>query len=129
MAQQSYSIPVNLFSHLYQSEMFLMLWGIFLIFLTSQISIPLEPVPITLQTFGVMLVGLTFPQTAAIKAVSGYLALGALGLPIFASFSGGYHCLLGPTGGYLFGFLISVTVMSSIRPYLHINNLFYVAIN
>ena len=129
MAQQSASIRFGLLSHLSQSEIFLMLWGIFLIFLTSQISIPLEPVPITLQTFGVMLVGLTFPQTAAIKAISGYLMLGALGFPVFANFCGGYPYLLGPTGGYLIGFLISVAVMSGIRPYLHNNNLFYIAAN
>jgi biotin transport system substrate-specific component len=129
MAQHHSSTQVNVFSSLYQNEIFLMLWGIFLIFLTSQISIPLEPVPITLQTFGVMLVGLTFPQTAAIKAISGYLMFGALGLPVFANFCGGYHYLLGPTGGYLIGFLISVAVMGSIRVYLHNNNLFYIAIN
>lgn len=105
------------------------LWGTFLLFLTSQISIPLEPVPITLQTFGVMLIGLTFPRKTAIHSILTYLALGAVGVPVFANFSGGFHCLIGPTAGYLFGFIAAVVCMTSLRPYLNSDNLFHIAFN
>ena len=88
------------------------LWGVFLLCLCAQISIPLEPVPITLQTVGVMLVGLTFPRKIAIQSILGYLAMGAIGLPVFADFSGGYAVFLRPSGGYLIGFFFSILVMS-----------------
>jgi len=129
MSKQASSIHISLLSYICKNEALYVLWGILLIVLTSQISIPLKPVPITLQTFGVMLVGLTFTRTAAIKAIAGYLALGLLGLPVFANFGSGYHYLLGPTGGYLVGFLVSVAIMSSIRPFLHNQNFFCIAVN
>nr|CAH7769199.1 unnamed protein product [Callosobruchus chinensis] len=78
----------------------------------AQISIPLQPVPITLQTLGVMLIGLKFNRRTAFYSVLTYLSLGAAGLPVFANFSGGYHIFLGPTGGYLIGCLVAVVVMS-----------------
>ena len=86
----------------------------FLLFLCAQISIPLQPVPITLQTVGVMLVGITFPRKIAIQSILSYLALGAIGFPVFANFSGGYAVFLGPTAGYLAGFLVSILVMTYI---------------
>ncbi|HVV68744.1 MAG TPA: biotin transporter BioY [Gammaproteobacteria bacterium] len=90
------------------------LWGAFLLFLCSQVSIPLQPVPITLQTVGVMLVGITFPRKIAVQAVLSYLALGAIGVPVFADFSGGLAVFIGPTAGYLVGFLFAILVMSTI---------------
>jgi biotin transport system substrate-specific component len=90
------------------------LWGVFLLFLCAQISIPLEPVPITQQTVGVMLVGITFPRKIAIQSILSYLAMGAIGFPVFANFSGGYAVFLGPTAGYLAGFLASILVMTYI---------------
>jgi biotin transport system substrate-specific component len=89
--------------------------GALLLFLTSQISIPLEPVPVTLQTLSVMLIGLTFDRKAALNAVGLYLLLGAIGLPVFSEFSGGFLHLIGPKGGYLLGFAFAVVAMGAFR--------------
>lgn len=76
----------------------------------SWISIP-ATVPFTLQTFGVFLaVGVLGGKWGSI-AVLVYILLGAVGVPVFAGFSGGIHYLLGSTGGYIIGFLFSALVM------------------
>lgn len=77
--------------------------------LFAWITIP-GPVPFTLQTLGIFaVVGLLGGRRGA-AAVGGYLVLGALGLPVFSGFRGGFGVLLGPTGGYLFGFLLSAAL-------------------
>lgn len=91
------------------------LLGIFLMFFCSQVSIPLEPVPVTLQTVGVLIIGLTYNKKDAIFAMGGYLLLGAIGAPVFAGFSGGLAKFFLSTGGYLVGMLVSVYVMTSLR--------------
>ena len=76
----------------------------------SWISIP-ATVPFTLQTFGVFCaVGLLGGKRGTI-AVLVYILLGAVGLPVFSGFKGGFGCLLGTTGGYILGFLLSALVM------------------
>ncbi len=110
-------------------EVISVMGGVLFLILTSQMSIPLKPVPITLQTFGVMLVGLTFKRSAAIKSIIFYLLLGAMGAPVFANFQGGYHCLMGPTGGYLWGFLAAIIFMTTFRKHLQNENLIYIFIN
>lgn len=73
---------------------------------TSGIAIPLPiGVPITLQTFAVALCGYTLGAKAAVLSTAVYLAVGALGAPVFSGFRGGLQMLTGATGGYLFGFL------------------------
>ncbi|AZU37509.1 biotin transporter BioY [Wolbachia endosymbiont of Bemisia tabaci] len=92
---------------------------VLLLFLMAQISVPLQPVPITLQTLGVMLIGLKFNRRTAFYSVLTYLSLGAAGFPVFANFSGGYHIFLGPTGGYLIGCLAAVMVMNKVNELLN----------
>ena len=76
----------------------------------SWISIP-ATVPFTMQTFGVFLcVGLLGGRRGTL-AVSVYLLLGAVGLPVFSGFTGGIGHLFGATGGYIIGFLFSALVM------------------
>jgi biotin transport system substrate-specific component len=76
----------------------------------SWISVP-APVPFTLQTLAVFLaVGLLGGKRGTI-AVAVYILLGAVGLPVFAGFSGGIGTLLGLTGGYIIGFLACALVM------------------
>jgi len=116
-------------SERYFSETACLLWGAFLLFFTSQVSIPLEPVPITLQTFGVMLLGLIFERKTAIKSMALYLSLGAVGAPVFANFAGGITYFAGPTGGYLIGFLACVIVMTTIRQRLKSNHLLAITFN
>ncbi len=106
------------------------MWGVLLLFVTSQLSIPLEPVPITLQTVGVMLIGLTFERSHAIKAVLVYLGLGAVGIPVFANYHGGGHWLFGMSGGYLWGFLAAVALMTSLRQrYLQNHSVLHIGLN
>ncbi len=77
----------------------------------SQVNVPFIPVPMTLQTLGVMLIGLTFGFRMATATLALYLVEGILGLPVFAEFKSGYAMILGGTGGYLIGFLIAAAVM------------------
>jgi biotin transport system substrate-specific component len=74
--------------------------------LTAQVSIPLPwtPVPITGQLLGVMLVGAALGARRGVAALALYLAEGAAGLPFFAGGAAGFAHLLGPSGGYLWGF-------------------------
>ena len=71
----------------------------------SQITIPLGPVPITLQTLAVALAGYTLGAKRGTLSVAVYIVLGACGLPVFSGFKGGLAHLIGPTGGYLVGFV------------------------
>ena len=81
-----------------------------LITVCSWISIPLGPVPFTLQTMGILAVMLTCGGRRGIIAILVYLAMGACGLPVFAGFKGGIASLAGPTGGFLIGFIIAALV-------------------
>jgi biotin transport system substrate-specific component len=79
----------------------------------AHISIPLpfNPVPLTLQNFAVILVGLLLGPVAGFSAMVLYLAEGALGLPVFTPHSvGGVAHLIGPNGGYLFAYPLAAAV-------------------
>ena len=72
----------------------------------SQISIPMPSgVPVTLQTFGVALCACVLGWKFGTASVLIYLLLGAIGVPVFAGFNGGFGCIVGTTGGFLIGFL------------------------
>lgn len=72
---------------------------------TSPLAIPIGAVPITLATFAVYLSGAVLGTKYGVTAVAVYLAVGAAGAPVFASFSGGVACFAGVTGGFLVGYL------------------------
>lgn len=82
------------------------------IFLTaiSQVSIPVGPVPITLQTLGVLLLGITLGSKEAFFSVLLYLGEATLGLPVLAGWSSNPLWFISPRCGYLFGFLISAFI-------------------
>ncbi|WP_238726920.1 biotin transporter BioY [Diplocloster modestus] len=72
----------------------------------SQISVPMpSQVPITLQTFAIALAGYVLGWKRGLGAVVVYVLLGAVGVPVFANFTAGFQVLVGPTGGFIFGFL------------------------
>ena len=73
-------------------------------------SIPLGPVPISLATFGLYLAVLVLGGKNAVIVCLMYLLIGFVGLPVFSGFSGGPAKLLGPTGGYIFGYLLLTVV-------------------
>ncbi len=85
------------------------LLGSVLIALAAQVALPLPwtPVPLTGQTFAVLLIGAALGRWRGSAAVALYLGEGAAGLPVFASGKAGWVWLLGPTGGYLWGFLLA----------------------
>ncbi len=71
----------------------------------SQISLPMPSgVPVTLQTFGVALIGFVLGAKCAAMAVGAYILAGAVGIPVFSGFGAGPGVLLGKTGGFLWGF-------------------------
>jgi len=81
-----------------------------LIAICSWISIP-ATVPFTLQTFAVFLAVALLGGKRGTMAVLVYILLGAIGVPVFAGFSGGIGILLGTTGGYIIGFVFSALAM------------------
>lgn len=76
----------------------------------AQVEIPLGPVPFILSDFFVLLAGLVLGPIRGLASVLLYLMLGAFGLPVYAGGSGGIEHLMGPTGGFLFGFAIAAVV-------------------
>ena len=77
----------------------------------SQINVTFYPVPMTLQTLAVMLIGVTFGFRLAAATLFLYLIEGFVGLPVFAEFKSGPAVFLAGTGGYLIGFLVAAAVM------------------
>ena len=80
------------------------LLGSLFLAICSWISVPMVPVPVTMQTFGFLVLGAMCGWRLAFNASIVYLVEGALGLPVFAGGAAGAHHLLGPTGGYLISF-------------------------
>jgi biotin transport system substrate-specific component len=83
----------------------LILFGSAIIAIAAQISVPMFPVPMTMQTLAISVVGLTFGARLAGLTLLAYLAEGALGLPVFANGGAGLLKLVGPTSGFLWGFV------------------------
>jgi biotin transport system substrate-specific component len=92
----------------------LVIAGALVVAATAQIYIPTVPVPFTGQTFGVLVVGgaLGFRRAAASLAL--YVALGAIGLPIYSEGRGGLDILTGVTGGYLIGFVVAAALVGKL---------------
>ena len=82
---------------------------------SAVIAIPLGSVPMTLQVLIVVLIALVVPPRWAALAVGTYLLVGAVGLPVFSGMRGGLAVLTGPTGGYLFGFLVAAPIGAWVR--------------
>jgi biotin transport system substrate-specific component len=78
--------------------------GSLTIAVSSWVSVPMIPVPMTMQTWAVLLVGAALGPRLGVAAVLLYLAEGLVGLPVFAGGAAGPARLLGPTGGYLMAF-------------------------
>ncbi|MCF8462749.1 MAG: biotin transporter BioY [Rickettsiaceae bacterium] len=94
--------------------------GILVLAICSQITINIKPVPITLQSLWVIAIPFIYQGNKSLAVISGYLLLGALGLPVFAKWSSGLSYLVNPAGGYYLGFLASVFVMNLLKTRLNI---------
>lgn len=89
------------------------------------ISVPIYPVPLTLQTLFTLLAAMTLGSAMGSLSQIIYVLLGIVGLPVFAGFKAGIGILFGPTGGFLFGFIISAYVIGRIIEAKKEKNIFY----
>lgn len=87
--------------------------GVALLTLASRVQVPFWPVPMTLQTLAVLMVGATAGARLGVTTVLAWLALGAVGVPVFAT-GAGFAYMAGPTGGYLLGFLLAVLCVGQV---------------
>ena len=95
------------------ANFFVILLGSVLIALLAQVSIPVpfSPIPITGQTIGVVLVGSLLGAKRGTLSILCYIFEGAMGMPVFAQMKSGMHVLVGPTAGYLWGFVIAALLI------------------
>tara|TARA_B100000287_G_C20245803_1_gene627982 strand:- start:50 stop:598 length:549 start_codon:yes stop_codon:yes gene_type:complete len=91
----------------------IVIFGTLLLTISAKIKVPFYPVPMTMQTFTVVLIGITLGWKLGLCTVLVYLFEGAIGLPVFAGTPEkgiGISYMIGPTGGYLIGFVSSVLI-------------------
>lgn len=84
--------------------------GTLLITICAKINVPVWPVPVTLQSFAIATLAAAFGMRIGVATVGLYLLQGAFGLPVFAT-GGGLAYLVGPTGGFLLGFLVLAAIV------------------
>lgn len=83
--------------------------------ISAWVAIPFGPVLLTLQMFALMFALLALTPKQCMAAITGYLILGAIGLPMFSGMRGGIGMLMGPTGGYLWGYVAGAAVALLVR--------------
>jgi biotin transport system substrate-specific component len=92
----------------------LAVFGSLLLWASAKVQVPMWPVPMTMQSFIVLVIGMAYGARLATATVGLYLLQGALGLPVFAGTPEkgiGLLYMMGPTGGFLVGFLIAAAAM------------------
>lgn len=89
----------------------LVLGGSALIALAAQVSFQIGPVPLTLQTLAVLMIGMAFGARLAALTLLAYIAEGAMGLPVFSGGKAGVVTLMGPSGGYIWGFAMAAVLV------------------
>ena len=94
----------------YIKNISLVLFGTLLLALSSKVQVPFWPVPMTMQTFIVFIIGMAYGWRLAFFTLVAYLVEGSLGLPVFAK-GGGLLYLTGPTAGYLYGMTVAAAVI------------------
>lgn len=86
-----------------------------LLAVSAWITVPIGPVPFTLQTLALSFVVVAMPGRVSVLACVCYLLLGGAGVPLFSGMRGGLGVLFGPTGGFILGFLVSAVVAAALR--------------
>lgn len=76
-----------------------------ILIICSQLSIPIGPIPVTLQTLAVLMIGYFLTSKTAVLATCLYLFMGLAGFPIFSAFTGGIQAMLMPSFGFILGFI------------------------
>jgi biotin transport system substrate-specific component len=94
------------------TDVLIVLAGTAFVAIAAQVSIslPFTPVPITGQTFAVVLVGASLGALMGLASLGLYLFVGALGAPVYADHQHGWDVLTGPTGGYIVGFVLAAVL-------------------
>ena len=85
-----------------------------LLAVSAQVMVPIGPVPFTLQTLVLAMVPAVLDPSTSVLTVLAYVLLGAIGLPVFSGFQGGVGALAGPTGGFLWGFVLGCVLAGGI---------------
>ena len=96
--------------NIYIKNILLVLFGTLLLTVSSKIQVPFWPVPMTMQTFVVLIIAMAYGWKLSFLTLIVYLIEGALGLPVFAK-GGGLLYLTGPTAGYLYGMTVAAAVV------------------
>lgn len=89
-----------------------------LLAVSAQVMLPLGPVPFTLQTLVLAMVPAVLDPATSVFTVLAYVVLGTVGLPVFAGFNGGIGALAGPTGGFLWGFVLGCALAGALAKVL-----------
>lgn len=92
-------------------RVFLVLAGSLFLAACSWIEVPMVPVPMTMQTFGLVVIGALYGWRLGGATVLTYLLQGAMGLPVLAGGAAGFIHFVGPTAGYLFGFALATVIV------------------
>ena len=103
----AFTVPAWLQGRSTVTQVLAVLFGTLVLAASSQVSVPMVPVPMTMQTLAVTLVGALYGWRLGGLTILVWLAQGALGLPVFAGGSGGFVRFFGPTAGYLLAFPIA----------------------
>jgi biotin transport system substrate-specific component len=98
-------------SESWKKQVLLVVLGSLFVAICAQISIELPLVPVTMQTFAVLAVGAAFGMRLGVATLVLYVVEGTAGLPVFQGFSAGPAVLMGPTGGYLIGFILAAALV------------------
>jgi biotin transport system substrate-specific component len=98
------------------TDALLVVFGAGFVALAAQVSfeLPFTPVPLTGQTFAVLLVGAALGALLGLASLGLYLFVGALGAPVYADGSHGWTVLTGPTGGYIVGFVLAAFLIGAL---------------
>ncbi len=88
---------------------------------SAQVSIPIGPVPITMQVMLVLLTGMVLGSRLAPASVAIWVLLGVFGLPVFAQGKAGAAVLIGPTGGYIFGYFVCTYIVGYIAEHFELS--------
>ena len=101
----------NVISRSRVSDVVLVLVGVVLTALAAQVQIPALPVPFTLQTLAVLVIGATYGSSRGAITMSAYAVVGVLGFPVFAGGASGIAVIFGATGGFLLGFIFAAALI------------------
>src|SRR3989338_7741565 len=86
-------------------DIFMVLASVVFMAIMANLQIPLWPVPITMQTFGIFLIAFFFGSRKGLVAIAAYVLAGLLGFGVFAGYKSGLSVIFGASGGYIIGFL------------------------